>query len=241
MKRLLSTALVILLGLSAAAAEEDDPAAAAGDAATVRQSYLTTYTERGESLAAREEVLWFDWQGEQRWMAVQPARTEVRGSMLLLAEEGASANGHGHLAALRRALPAHGWQTYFTNLPDAEGIAALLSAARGRVQAAETLLVVCEGEACKRLVGIDPGGVSGIVYVNVPWLPQGLVSAELAASWSNLPAPALILQEHPYRWPEELPVAQGTELQLLPVGHAARDSLVQRKLRGWLKRRLQAG
>ena len=58
---------------------------------------------------------------------------------------------------------------------------------------------------------------------------------------SALSAPALILQEHPHGWPDEMPLAQGFELHLLPLGRAGQDSLVQRKLRGWLKRRLQAG
>ncbi len=242
MKHVLSAAFIGLVALSAGAAEDAaKETVAVTDATAVRQSHLTSYAERGRSLAAREEVLWFDWQGEQRWIAVQPARSAARGSILLLAEEDASANGAGHLAALRRALPAYGWQTYFTNLPDAEDLAALLSAARERVQDVQTLLVACEGEACARLAVAEQPAVSGVVYVNVPWIEQGFTSAEDKEIWSALPAPTLILQEHPRGWPEDLPLAEGTELHRLPLGRAGPDSLVQRKLRGWLKRRLQAG
>ncbi len=243
MKRVSVIALLFCSSLAAAAhaaqtAEENDTETASEEGST-RAAHLTALKDRGEVLAEREEIIWLE--DNQSWMVVQPARTSVRGTVLLLADGDASANGKSHLAALRRHLPSFGWHTYFLNLPADVEVSAIMDAARTRMQAAPNQLLVCEGLACLRLV---EGGVvhgAGSVFINVPLLPGEHVASELVSAWSAAAAPALLLQEHPNVWPEVLMLKEDFELHLLPVSRAANGSLLQRKLRGWLKRRLQAG
>ncbi len=243
MKRIFATAVLLSWGLSAAlhAAEtvaQKDKEAAAPEAPT-RAAHLTALQDRGAVLAGREEIIWLE--QERFWMVVQPARTSVRGAVLLLADADTSANGNSHLAALRRHLPSFGWHTYFLNLPEEAGVAGLVEAARARMQSAPNQLLACEGQACLRLV---EGGIvhaAGSVYINVPLLAGEHVAPALVSAWSQAAAPALLLQEHPNVWPEVLTLSEDFELHLLPVSRAANGSLLERKLRGWLKRRLQAG
>ena len=69
--------------------------------ATVNHAaHVTALADRGAALAEREEVVWL--QDDRHWMVVRPARTAVRGTVLLLADGDASANGVSHMAALRR-------------------------------------------------------------------------------------------------------------------------------------------
>jgi len=206
---------------------------------TQRNGSLTTLAQRGESLRSVEELLWFDFAGQQRWLAKRPPSGPRKGSVVLFAGEQAGPNGLHHLAQLRTGLPRHGWETYFFNLEDAADPTGQALAALGQLSESGALVLVCEGLTCEALRHLQADSVGAWVLLNLPLAETSRITVEYRNSWQPAAKPTLILQEFPQGWPRELALLGGYELHLLPAATGpSLDATVQRKIRGWFKRKL---
>lgn len=204
-----------------------------------RSSSLTTLMQRGESLRDFEELLWFDFSGQQRWLAKRPANEPRKGSVVLFAGEQAGPNGLHHLAQLRTSLPRYGWETFYFNLDDALDAAEQAVAALEQLPEQGPLVLVCEGLTCEALRTMQPEAAGAWVYLNLPLAQNSRITVEYRNSWQPAVQPTLILQEFPHGWPGELALLGGYELHLLPASTGPNlDATVQRKIRGWFKRKL---
>ncbi|XOV84218.1 MAG: hypothetical protein ACFHXK_03670 [bacterium] len=205
-----------------------------------RSSSLTTLVQRAETVRGTEELVWFEVAGQQRWLAKRPATGNTVGSVVLFASEQAGMNGLHHLANLRTVLPRHGWQTFFFNLEAAVDPAVQVLAAVAAVSGQGPLVLLCEGSTCEALRNLEVDGASARIYLNLPLSETAQVSLAYRNSWQAAAQPTLILQEFPQGWPEQLPLLAGYELHLMPAATAPRlDATVERKIRGWFKRRMQ--
>ena len=204
-----------------------------------RSSSLTTLMQRGETVRNVEELLWFDFAGQQRWLAKRPPSGPLKGSVVLFAREQAGLNGLHHLAHLRTVLPRHGWQTFFFNLDDVADPAEQALAALGELSEQTPLVLVCEGMTCEALRNLQVDAAGAWIYLNLPISETSQVTVEYRNSWQTAALPTLILQEFPQGWPGELGLLGGYELHLLPASSApSLDATIERRIRGWFKRQL---
>jgi hypothetical protein len=207
--------------------------------ATQRNSSLTTLSQRGESLRGIEELLWFDFSGQQRWLAKRPPSGPRKGSVVLFAGEQAGPNGLHHLAQLRTDLPRYGWETFFFNLDDTADPTEQVLAALGQLSEQAPFVLVCEGLTCEALRNLQVDAAGAWIFLNLPLAQTSRITVEYRNSWQPAAQPTLILQEFPQGWPGELALLGGYELHLLPASTGPNlDVTVQRKIRGWFKRKL---
>lgn len=236
--------LIGLLSSSICAAEEpEEDAAASADMPSGRPSHLTSRVDRGEAIATHEQVEWLDIGGERLWMGVQGAQQPVRGSMLLLAPASAAVSDRGHLATLWRAMPRYGWHTFLVSMPEDAPADQLIRQAQQKMPTLDQFVVVCEADACLGWVAAEGAlGTVATVYLNLPVQPGYRLHEVLKRSWPKVEPPGLVLQEFPRKWNYKLALAGDFELHLVPKARSdLTNSMVMRKLRGWLKRRLNAG
>ena len=182
-----------------------------------------------------------------------PAQAQATGAVLLVSEHGGAA-GSARSAQLRPALTRLGFHTYLlgqkqnperTSEPfaaAAEPIAARVGAVIAHMRSthggesvsgtAFTNLVISEGSTGRWVTALEPAGINGLVFVDVP------APARRADNWLLKPTlPVLMVQTAPRGWPPEQAIGATTELHLLPrqplrVG----GGLVLRTVRGWVKR-----
>ncbi len=237
MKKLNLSALALFLtGLTVSVLAEEAPP---DPEVTQRSSSFTTLMQRGETVRGVEELLWFDFAGQQRWIAKRPPSGSIKGSVVLLAAEQAGLNGLHHLAHLRTVLPRHGWQTFFFNLDDLADPAEQALAALAELSEQAPLVLVCEGLTCEALRNLQVDAAGAWIYLNLPVSETSRVTVEYRNSWQAAALPTLILQEFPQGWPDELALLGGYELHLLPASTAPRfDATVERRMRGWFKRQI---
>ena len=239
MKKLSLTALLLLMAILSVPSpvlSQDQPQI---DEAITRSGSLTTLVQRGESVQGIEELLWFDFEGQQRWLAKKPANGAVLGSVLLVAGEELGLNGLHHLGSLRKMLPRHGWQTFFFNLNSAQDVAAQTLAALGQLSDEGPLVLLCEGFTCESLRNFNADTVGGRIYLNLPLSATSRITLDYRQSWQPSVQPTLILQEYPLSWSSELTLLGGYELHLLPASTApSLDATVLRRIRGWFRRQM---
>lgn len=246
MRNCVFTAGWLLIGLLAAnicTAQESTEDPTSADIPSGRPSYLTSRVDRGEAIASHEQVEWLNLGGEQLWMGVRRAQQPVHGSMLLLAPAGTAVGDSGHLATLWRAMPRYGWHTFLVGMPAEVSADQLIKQAQRKMPSLDKFVVVCEADACLGWVAAEGAlGTVATVYLNLPVQPGYRLHEVLKVSWAKVEPPGMVLQEFPLKWDYKLALAGDFELHLVPKARSdLSNSMVMRKLRGWLKRRLNAG
>lgn len=243
MKNLRLSMTYVLAGLCGIAANAET---ASEEPASVdlnsRSGTVTTLLQRGEFLQGTEDIVWFEVEGQRRWLAEIPAMGAAAGSLLLVASEEASANGNHHLATLRKTLPHQGWLTYFFNLRSDQDVAQQIQAALAQLPEDQSMVLICEGLPCEALRSLALAEVGARVVLNLPISEYQSVAAAYRDSWQASTQPTLILQEQPHGWPTGLPLLGGYELHLLPASNVGLGgNKIERKIRGWFKRQVKAG
>ena len=227
---------------NAAADLEGDKAGVSADAteavapSTAPKSTLTTtYQQRGEALQGTEDVVWFEHQSQRYWLLRESGLGSAM-PILLVGDSNAVLQG-SLTASLRRELSDHGWDTFFfVHTAPTEDDPALLGAAIEAMGGAQPL-VIGQRDSCFTLVELAlASAVSGAICIDVPTGGARLEVIERLKGFASLANPTLVLQRQPNGWPGYVALGTDVEIHLLP-----RASSVQRKVRGWLRRRFGQG
>ena len=232
------------VALAAGAAESDDNDGEPADEASLsRPSQHTAPGERGTAAQAREQVEWLDIGGQRLWMAVADAHAPVRGTMLFLAPAEGAINDDSRISNLWRTLPRYGWHGYYLSLPAGVDVAAAVREVQQRMPTLDRFVLICEAGGCLRWLQTKGAmGSIATVYFNLPVQPGYVLDASTREAWAAMQPPGLVIQEHPWQWSDQLRLGSDFELHLLPLSRNMRqDTPAARKVRGWLKRRLQVG
>lgn len=178
-----------------------------------------------------------------------PAQAQASGTVLLVSDKSIGAASAARTTQLRLGLARQGYHTYQLSLPQealrsdedsAASIAGRVQAATAHLQASHgsaggasfNRLIISEGAAGRWVTALQPSGIDGLVFVDVP------VPARRIDNWLLKPTlPVLMVQTAPHAWPETQPLGATTELHLLPrQSFRGLDGPLVRTVRGWLKR-----
>ncbi|MFK7915113.1 MAG: DUF3530 family protein [Pseudomonadales bacterium] len=180
-----------------------------------------------------------------------PAQSQASGAVLLVSDRNGGAASAARSAQLRPALARLGFHTYLLGQrqspTDSSGavdsaIAARVGAVIDRMRSAHgseggtgatfSNLVISEGSAGRWVSALEPAGIDGLVFIDVP------APRRRADNWLlKATLPVLMVQTAPRSWPPEQAIGATTELHLLPrQSLRAGGGLVLRTVRGWMKR-----
>ncbi len=239
-----ATPLLLLASLGHAA-ESSAPAA---DRAALLPTEQRMQTEQGEAFPD-DEVVWLT-VGDGKVLGVfrKSVGPPLPRAFLLVLPAGYSADGDSATATLRHVLPRRGYATFTVALPlpatpdpTPAQIRARLDAAlialRARAPEAD-VIVLGEHQAAAWVVWAQNQGMgaAAAVVLNFELDAPSIADVEPADLVQALAGPALVLIESPHPWSLDIALSDDAELQLLPPGHAGGER-IERRLRGWIKRR----
>lgn len=175
-----------------------------------------------------------------------PAQAQASGTVLLVSARSGGGASAARAVQLRLGLTKLGYHTYLLGLPTdtdaADAIASRVDAAAQHMLAAHgaergtgtqfAALIISEGAAGRWVKALEPAGIDGLGFVDVPTPPTR------ADNWLIKPTlPLLVVQTAPRTWPAEQPLGATTELHLLPrQSLRSADGVLLRTIRGWVKR-----